>query len=96
MRDLVEVRVLLAQQVFEEGIDVRCSHPSFQPNAVLLDLLSRLAFCDIWCFHTKVECKLTPGLDLFGIELLDKFEQAKGFKVFVVALWRALEVGSQG
>ena len=61
------------------------THPSFQPNAVLLNLLDRLAFGYVWCLDAKIEGKLTP--------CLDEFEESVNLEVLVVAFWWRLEIG---
>ena len=78
--------MLVSEEILEESVDVHCTHPTFQSNTVLLHFLDRLAFRYIRRFDAKIQRELTPCLNLFGIEFLNKFKQAVDFEVFIVAL----------
>jgi hypothetical protein len=53
---LSRVNMLLAEQELEECINVHRSHPSLQPNAILLHFLHGLSFGHIGCLDSKIEC----------------------------------------
>jgi hypothetical protein len=72
MRHIKEVGVLFAQKIFEKRINMHSPHPSFQSDCILLYFLYRLTFGDIRWFDSEILGELTPGFDLFGIELDDE------------------------
>jgi hypothetical protein len=83
--DIKEVGMLFAKKIFEERIDMHRSHPSFQSDCILLYLLHRLTFGNIWRLNSKVLSELAPCFDLLSIELDDKLPQSICLKFFVIA-----------
>jgi hypothetical protein len=96
VRDVKEVGMLFAEKIFEEGIDMHSPHPSFQSDGILLYLLCRLTFGDIWWLNSKILSELTPSFDLLRIELDDEFPQSERLKFFVVATRRSVELSPKG
>lgn len=70
--NIKKVSVLLAEKIFEEGINMHGPHPSFQPDSILLYLLYGLTLGDIGRLDSEVLGELTPSLDSFSIKFDDE------------------------
>jgi hypothetical protein len=92
VRDVKEVWMLFAEKIFEEGIDMHSPHPSFQSDSVLLYLLCRLTFGNIWWFDSKVLSELAPGFDFLRIKLDNELPQSERLEFFIIAARRSVEL----
>jgi len=90
--DIKKVGMLFAEEIFEEGIDMHSPHPSFQSNCILLYLLYRLTFGNVWWLDSKVLSELTPSFDLLSIEFDYELPQSIRLKFFIVASRRSIEL----